>query len=696
MKSFTRCNWILVLLVVLLVGGCFPSSCSSYVPDEWYLSKLAHYEKLREQSGAGDVSEDQITESCSARRSCGECCGYGSIESDADVAARYGLDSWYEKVLNFRGFIIASSAITCDAALYEAALTLDRQIEKRPDFLAALMKDGVHMAVLASIEKTTEVPEYSVLDSSFDTARGLGATSFIPVTSCAEEGLLCLAGDPYQGENLCVHENAHSLTGSARKLRTTRYNIPGDRSSGELFASFEDAYEQSVMSDGLWSNTYATTNADEYMAEGVQSFYNANMEGSSGGDGIHNTINTRAELEDYDVRLYNLLATHFSTRTTSFPCPRNSACDCSRFRCPGTSGSVPDWTPAPTTTNSTPAPPSSAPPAGNTSSTSCFSEESTVQVLHKGTVTMKDLQVGDHILTGTRQDHTNNHHHHHRSSDNYYSIYQPVYAFGHRNENKTAEFLRISTSSSLLVPEENDHGNKEASATFTIEMTSNHLLYLADKEDAIRADSIQIGDSIFITHHLDEDEDSLLMTQQPQPVRHVVTRIERVVRRGIYQPLTPDGTLIVSGIPTSAYVSLRDYSSDFVDQMQQQPFVFLSDHTILHWWLAPLRMLCLGVSLHFCQDHHGNNDGLLHWFAVGEHLLVWFDQSNAIVQSLLVVLYVTLTGFLRLVEIMLGHSLGCCLVLWIMMSGAMFLVRGVQRREPRRGGLLSSNKGTDR
>ena len=42
----------------------------------------------------------------------------------------------------------------------------------------------------------------------------------------------------------------------------------------------------------------------------------------------------------------------------------------------------------------------------------CFSEVSTVQVQNKGPVAMKDLQVGDYVLTANNE-------------------YQPVYAFGH-------------------------------------------------------------------------------------------------------------------------------------------------------------------------------------------------------------------------------------------------------------------------
>ena len=56
----------------------------------------------------------------------------------------------------------------------------------------------------------------------------------------------------------------------------------------------------------MWANTYAATNKDEYWAEGVQGWYNANLERDPP-DGVHNAINTRTELAAYDPGLYQLI-----------------------------------------------------------------------------------------------------------------------------------------------------------------------------------------------------------------------------------------------------------------------------------------------------------------------------------------------------------------------------------------------------
>jgi hypothetical protein len=56
--------------------------------------------------------------------------------------------------------------------------------------------------------------------------------------------------------------------------------------------------------------TYAASNSDEYFAEGVQDWFNVNAERNPP-DGVHNFVNTRAELKTYDPNLYNLLKRYF-------------------------------------------------------------------------------------------------------------------------------------------------------------------------------------------------------------------------------------------------------------------------------------------------------------------------------------------------------------------------------------------------
>lgn len=273
--------------------------------------------------------------------SCGSCCY--EIESASTYSDKLDL-SFYSKVINTGGFLVASSSSASDAALYEAALTFDKLTRGRPDFDSTLVSEGVHLAVIGKDEDLTDVPEYKSYASFWNRFRALGATSQKPVTSCSEENLLCLDDDVYSGENICVHVNAHTLLGDF--LPTSR-NVERFGSE-DLEQALIDTYEKSIIDNGLWDNTYAATNYREYFAEGLQSFFDVNAEGESDGDGIHNTINTRNELLSYDEDLYNILERGFSTEF-AFECPEQQACDCSSFSCPHVEAPSVEPSPVPST-----------------------------------------------------------------------------------------------------------------------------------------------------------------------------------------------------------------------------------------------------------------------------------------------------------------------------------------------------------
>ncbi len=120
------------------------------------------------------------------------------------------------------------------------------------------------------------------------------------MASAAEENLLCYPDDKYKGESIMVHEFAHTV-----------------KDLGEIFIdpTFDDrlqeAYE-SAMTKGLWADTYSTTNKQEYWAEGVESYFDANAY-SNPPNGVHNQINTRTALAAYDPALYELIAQVFPT-----------------------------------------------------------------------------------------------------------------------------------------------------------------------------------------------------------------------------------------------------------------------------------------------------------------------------------------------------------------------------------------------
>lgn len=232
----------------------------------------------------------------------------------AAVPAQLGLDPFYQKYLNARGIPIISSSKVPDAALWQAKAIVEQMLAKIPTTaIRKLVQHKIRVAVMSKDEVTTDIPEHRNLnqthpaDENWDTrARGLGATIELPVTSCAEENLLCYADDGYLGEDILIHEFAHTIH-LGLELAFSDFD-------NELKRIYEEA-----MQKGLWLNLYAGSNHHEYFAEGAQTWFNVNKEAIPA-DGIHNHINTRNELKTYDPKLYALLRRYFSEDTKKISC----------------------------------------------------------------------------------------------------------------------------------------------------------------------------------------------------------------------------------------------------------------------------------------------------------------------------------------------------------------------------------------
>lgn len=184
----------------------------------------------------------------------------------------------------------------------------------------------------------------------------------------------------------------------------------------------------------------------------------------------------------------------------------------------------------------------------------CFSADATVHVRGRGNVAMRDLEVGDEVLSWQSKH------------------YQRIYAFLHRNELAKAEYLQLETDS--------------LSSGKPLEITRDHLLYVQGKSLPVPAGSIVVGD--------------ILQGQGGEPTRVTgVTSISRL--DGVYAPATTDGTLVVDGIQVASYVALKD--------MQEAAYFLGADVSFLqHLGLSPFRFFCRWVSEKYA--HPLNEEGL--------------------------------------------------------------------------------------
>ncbi len=220
-------------------------------------------------------------------------------------AFRYGgLPSFYTQQFEAQGFPIVASARVNPYALKEAAYIIDKMLAKRPDVREAMIKSGSRLCILAYDEYTTDQPEWAWMaeapEKGFERlsgkdfwdarARGMGGSETDPYCSCGEENLLGYPGDPYEQENILIHELAHNI------------HLRGMMNVDPTFDRRLQATYRSAMEAGLWRGKYASVNHHEYFAEGVQSWFDDNREN----DHDHNHVNTRAELIEYDPQLAEL------------------------------------------------------------------------------------------------------------------------------------------------------------------------------------------------------------------------------------------------------------------------------------------------------------------------------------------------------------------------------------------------------
>ena len=227
-------------------------------------------------------------------------CAAPATEIPDRITRDFSLDPFYRRYLDARGLPVLASRAPSEQALQRACSLVSDMLSGRPDVRLKLIELQARFVVIGQAEGTADIPEYGLRDrpqaekdAMNARARGLGGQA----GSCGEENLLCLAGDRYRGESICVHEFAHTI-------REGVHQVDPDFSA-RLQAAFEAA-----SASGKLAGTYRAENADEYWAEGVQDWYGANAEAEPP-DGIHNAVNTRDELALHDPRLHALIGEVF-------------------------------------------------------------------------------------------------------------------------------------------------------------------------------------------------------------------------------------------------------------------------------------------------------------------------------------------------------------------------------------------------
>lgn len=214
-------------------------------------------------------------------------------------------EDFYRTACKQTGITIAAAEAVVPGALAAAADRMSALLAERPEYGTAIAESIEQVSIIGRDQRITALPEFEELYSIHPgtdwnrLGRSFPGTAEIPVAAGAEENLLCLESDRYEGEDMFVREFGWTIR---------RFGIAAADPS--LDRSIEDAYIRAIAA-GLWQNTVAEVNSDQYWAEGVQSFFDANNEEKDEKDQVHNQIDTREELRAYDPFLYELLVEVF-------------------------------------------------------------------------------------------------------------------------------------------------------------------------------------------------------------------------------------------------------------------------------------------------------------------------------------------------------------------------------------------------
>src|ERR1700712_1656332 len=190
----------------------------------------------------------------------------------ADMRSRYENmnDAYYTKYASANGMIVATGDKVVDYARVRYGTLLSEMISN-DKVRQAMMAEKMWFTMIGEEEQLSSLPQinrdYGM--SLNQRARGLGGLT-PPI--CAEENIMCLPGDRWNGDCICPHETGHTLYSSG---------IQPVKELSDRLTAITDA----ARSSGRLSNAYVWMDGDEsgMMAWGVQTWYNSAIDGMMGG-----------------------------------------------------------------------------------------------------------------------------------------------------------------------------------------------------------------------------------------------------------------------------------------------------------------------------------------------------------------------------------------------------------------------------
>ena len=200
-----------------------------------------------------------------------------------------------------------------------AAAIVDRMLLKIPDVTQALLRRGAQVAVYGLKECAYDIPEHRMgYCLATRHVEGFGGDSKNTISSISEANVMRLRSGryatQYPHEMILVHEFGHAV-----------HLVGIDGLADHTLSDRIKACYRHAKDAGLWHDTYAISNHEEYFATMGTIWFNVMQEGVDGRwDGIRGPVNTRAELKEYDPQAFALMQELYSAQALPAPWDRNT------------------------------------------------------------------------------------------------------------------------------------------------------------------------------------------------------------------------------------------------------------------------------------------------------------------------------------------------------------------------------------
>ncbi|GAX80570.1 hypothetical protein CEUSTIGMA_g8007.t1 [Chlamydomonas eustigma] len=241
----------------------------------------------------------------------GEYCGHGSklvvtvdgsfLTAPLEAPNSHVKPEWgqYRDRAEVMGLTVQAYDCVGEDAVEAACRLIKKMLNDCPQsVLDRLSSAGARVGIIGRHQLTTDIPEHSYMKMTKGgrdldgTARGLGGTKQLPLTTCGEENLTMVDDRHYPMENILIHELGHTVMNVGLN----------DEEQQAIHNCYVKARDNSMYTSGI----YMISNADEYWAEGCQSWFEATIRTD-----VNDGHNTREKLQLHDPALALCLSKAF-------------------------------------------------------------------------------------------------------------------------------------------------------------------------------------------------------------------------------------------------------------------------------------------------------------------------------------------------------------------------------------------------